>query len=297
MNYSNPKVGIVIVNYNGEKYQQDCLRTIREQTYQNFEIIIVDSGSSDHSVELAKQEFPEAHFLLQTENVGVAKGNNIGIRYSKNLGMDCTLLLNNDVELAPDLLEKLIKKVNKKTITVPKIYYYTPGSMLWYAGGQLRWDRADAEHWGNFKLDTGQYDVEKNVTYSPTCCMLIPNSVFDTIGDEDELFFMYFDDTDLCARICEAGFEIKYIPTAKLWHKVSSSGGGMDSKIYVYYVHRNKLYFIRKYKNKLKFPARLYTHIKAAAKFLLSPVYKKNNKYIWLAYKDYCKGQMGRRDW
>ena len=89
---------------------------------------------------------------------------------------------------------------------------------------------------------------------------------------------MYFDDTDLCVRINDAGFKIKYIPTAYMWHKVSSSGGGMDSKVYVYYNFRNKFYFMNKYNDRLIFPAKLFTVTKLLAKYLLSPIYKKNEK-------------------
>ena len=77
------KIGIVIVNYNGEKYQNDALKTIYDSSYTNLEVVIVDSGSKDRSIELAKEEYPQAHYLLQNDNVGVAKGNNIGIKYKR----------------------------------------------------------------------------------------------------------------------------------------------------------------------------------------------------------------------
>ena len=91
-------IGIVIVNYNGEKYQNDALRTIYASEYKNFEVIIVDSASKDKSIALAKEEYPDVHYLLQNENVGVAKGNNIGMKYAiERLGTDYILLLNNDI--------------------------------------------------------------------------------------------------------------------------------------------------------------------------------------------------------
>ncbi len=108
---------------------------------------------------------------------------------------------------------------------------------------------------------------------------------------------MYFDDTDLCVRLNENGYKILYVPSAFMWHKVSSSGGGMDSKVYVYYNFRNKFYFMNKYKERLQFPARIfYLYKKLLAKFILSPVYKKNDKYIYKAWVDYKHGRMGRCD-
>lgn len=289
------KIGIIIVNYNGANYQNDALRTIYASSYQNFEVIIVDSDSKDNSIALAEKEYPQIHYLLQNENVGVAKGNNIGIKYAiEELNVEYILLINNDIELDINTLSELINKASEKIITVPKIYYYDPHDMLWFAGGEMYWNKGESGHIGNFKTDKGQYDEEKIIGYSPTCCMLIHRKVFEEIGAIDETVFMYFDDTDLCVRMNDAGFKIKYIPSAFMWHKVSSTGGGMDSKVYVYYNFRNKFYFMNKYKDRLVFPARIFTYTKLFAKFALSPVYKKNDRYILKAWKDYKAGRMGR---
>lgn len=293
----NGKIGIVIVNYNGGDYQNDALKTIFASSYSNFEVIIVDSASRDNSIELAKNEYPLIHVLLQDDNVGVAKGNNIGIRYALDeLETEYILLMNNDIELDKNTLKELIERADEKTVTVPKIYYYEPHDMLWFAGGKMYWNRGESGHIGNFETDNGQYDEEKIIEYSPTCCMLLHRNVFEKIGYIDETVFMYFDDTDLCVRMNEAGFRIKYVPSAFMWHKVSSSGGGMDSKVYVYYNFRNKFYFMDKYRDRLVFPARIFTYTKLLAKFILSPVYKRNDKYILKAWVDYKAGRMGRCD-
>ena len=76
------KIGAVIVNYNGAAYQNKALKTIYDSTYKNIEVIIVDSDSKDNSIDLAQKAYPQAYYLLQNENVGVAKGNNMGIRYA-----------------------------------------------------------------------------------------------------------------------------------------------------------------------------------------------------------------------
>lgn len=291
------KIGAVIVNYNGAAYQNKALKTIYDSTYKNIEVIIVDSDSKDNSIDLAQKAYPQAYYLLQNENVGVAKGNNMGIRYAiEELDAEYILLINNDIELDSKTIEKLIEKADENTVTVPKIYYFEPYNMIWFAGGEMYWNKGESGHIGNFEKDKGQYNEERVIGYSPTCCMLIHKNVFAKIGYIDETVFMYFDDTDLCVRMNDAGFKILYVPSACLWHKVSSSGGGMDSKVYVYYNFRNKFYFMDKYKDRLQFPARLFTYTKLLAKFLLSPVYKKNDKYILKAWIDYRHGRMGRCD-
>ena len=79
------KVGIVIVNYNGEKYQNDCMKSLYMMVNQDFEVIVVDSASKVNSISLLRESYPNVHILEQKDNVGVAVGNNIGIEYSISL--------------------------------------------------------------------------------------------------------------------------------------------------------------------------------------------------------------------
>lgn len=292
------KIGIVIVNYNGAKYQNDCIKSLYEMDYQDFEIIVVDSASSDNSVALLKAEYPKVHVIECKENVGVAAGNNIGIKYAKEIGTEYTLLMNNDVELDSKLLGLLIERADEETVVVPKIYFYQPNDLLWYAGGELVWNKGTAIHTGMREYDNEVLNSEKYVDYAPTCCMLVHNSVFDRVGYMDEKLFMYFDDTDFCVRLGQHNIKILYLPQAFMWHKVSSSTGGENSKVSMYYISRNQLYYKKKYADKISFKTTLYIHAKAIAKFILSPLRKqhKNDKWIIVAYKDFYQGKMGRKD-
>lgn len=290
------KVGIVIVNYNGGKFQNDCINTLYSMKCQDFEIIVVDSDSSDNSIELLRSSYPEVHILEQGENVGVAVGNNIGIKYSRSIGAEYTLLLNNDTELDENLLDKLLAEADENTVAVPKIYFYDKKDLLWFAGGGMYWEKAISYHEGIGEKDFGQYDTNKLIEYAPTCCMLLHNKIFEKIGFIDEKMFMYYDDTDLCVRLMDSDIKIRYVPEAWMWHKVSSSSGGMQSKIGIYYTKRNQLYFINKYKNRIKRKDKYLIIIKNVIKALLSPIRIQNEKYIFMAYKDYLMGNMGRKD-
>lgn len=290
------RVGIVIVNYNGEKYQNDCIESLYDMTFQDFEIIIVDSGSKDNSISMVREKFPKVHILEQNENVGVAVGNNIGIKYSLSLNTAYTLLLNNDIVVDKHLLEELVKKSDGKRVVVPKIYYYEPKNMLWYAGGDILYNRGIAVHTGIKQEDVGQHDTERYVEYAPTCCMLIPNKFFNKVGFIDEKMFMYFDDTDLCMRFIENGIELLYVPNAKMWHKVSSSSGGEDSPIVVYYNTRNRFYFIKKHSKYMKYYVMPYMILSSIVQYIISPLRCKNDKYIKDAMLDYYRGRMGRKD-
>lgn len=284
---------IVIVNYNGEKFQNDCLKTIFDSPFSDFEVVIIDSGSTDNSIEMVRNSFPQVHIIECGENVGVAVGNNIGINFSIENGAMYTLLLNNDTELSPDLLECLLKEANNNVV-VPKIYFYDQPNRIWFGGGKLNWEKAIGEH--IYYQNENDYDKSKFINYAPTCCMLIPNNYFKNVGKMDESLFMYYDDTDFCARLFENNISIKYIAESSLWHKVSSSSGGSMSKVSVYYNARNQLYFISKYKNNIKFGDKMLIIAKKLAKGIWGQITNKNDKYILSAYKDYFIGRMGRKD-
>ena len=292
------KVGIVLVNYNGAKFQNDCIRTLYEMDNQDFDIIMVDNASSDDSIKMMKSEFADKqniYYLLQEENLGVAAGNNVGIKQSIQLGDEYTLLLNNDTELDVQMLSKLLSYANEETVTVPKIYHYDNKQLLWFAGGYMDWGRGAGVHIGYPELEKEQYDKNSECTYAPTCCMLIHNSIFDRIGFMDETFFMYADDTDFCIRLTQNGIKLLYVYDSIVWHKVSSSSGGSKSKLSIYYTNRNRLYLIKKYRNQIKAVFWL-RYIKSLLKGLMGVLRKNNDKYILVGVSDYYKGKMGKKN-
>lgn len=96
----NPKVSIIILNWNGEEYLEDCLTSVLNQTYEDSEIIVVDNNSTDNSLEFIKDKFPKAEVIALEKNYGFAKGNNIGIKYALNkYNPNYVLLLNTDIEI------------------------------------------------------------------------------------------------------------------------------------------------------------------------------------------------------
>lgn len=296
MTDKNPSIGIVIVNYNGAKYQNAAIKTIKEQTYQNYQIVVVDSASTDDSVELLVEAYGEdVTVLREKDNCGFAAGSNIGIRYCREHGADYILLLNNDVELDSLLLEKLVADADENTVVVPKIYFYEPSDRIWAAGGILNWNHCETKHYGIEEKDIGQCDERQYVNFAPACCMLLHRSVFERVGYFDEAFFMYYEDTDLCVRLLENGYQILYEPEARMWHKVSSSSGGQNSKVSVYYIYRNQLYFMKKHSDKARFRGRCYAVLKAMTKAVTAPVRRKNDGVIFTAYLDYLKGKMYRK--
>lgn len=278
-------VGIVIVNYNGEQFQNECIASLLESVYKDFKIIIVDNGSTDNSMQkLSDFKTDKIVTIYNKENLGVASGNNIGIKESISLGCEYTLLLNNDTVVEPDFLLKLIE--TKKDIVSPKINFYIDKNKIWFYGGKFKKFKGTVKHFSYGK------EKEKKISkckYAPTCCLLIKNSIFDKIGLFDERYFLYYDDVDFCYRLMKNKINIWLCNNSVIYHKVSMSSGGTASPMSVYYNNRNRLFFIKKMK--INFIAYLYSLI--TRKII---IFLKKDKWVKQALIDYKNGVTGRYD-
>lgn len=243
-------IGIVTVLYNSAPVLEDFFKTLSKQTYKDFMLYIVDNASKDNSLEeterLSKSVWFKCIMLPQKENGGVARGNNIGIKAALKDGCDYILLSNNDIVLESNTIEELIlgHQSNNASMSVPKIFYWNTPNIIWAAGGFWHLNDCTSRHIGYRKPDSPEYNIIKEVEYSPTCFMLINSDVFDRIGLMDEKYFVYYDDADFVWRSVKDGDErLFYIPSSCLWHKEGFSTGGSLSNFTLFYSCRNKIYF------------------------------------------------------
>ncbi len=249
--HSHPKIGIVTVTYNSEHVLPDFFQSLWAQTHENFILYAVDNASKDASVALLRAEQdPRLRVVANTTNVGVAEGNNIGIRAALADSCETVLLLNNDVEFPEDLLFRLQAGLSQHAceMTTGKMLYYEPNDTIWCAGGEFRVARFWAVvHYGLNQQDQGQFNSPRKVTYTPTCCLLAKATVFERVGLMDSKYFVYTDDVDFLYRCLKAHISLWYLPAALLYHKVSSLTGGDTSDFSVRFMTRNRLYFLRKH--------------------------------------------------
>lgn len=258
------KIGLVTVLFKSDEVLDGFLKSVSKQTHKDYILYLVDNSVNEQSNKviadcLAKYPVTAYNHIKNTGNVGVAKGNNIGIMQALEDGCSHVLILNNDIEIEQETAfsSQLLLCEKGEEIIVPKIYY--PDRTIWMAGGEMVKWRALGTHYGYNKPDSEVYNSPKYITYAPTCYMLVKASVFETVGMMDEKYFAYYDDTDFVYRACTAGYKLYYDPTVTIIHKVSHSSGG-DSSFYIYYSNRNKLYFIRKnFSGLLKYFAIGYT--------------------------------------
>lgn len=247
---SKPKVNIILINYNGDNDTVACVNSLRELNYENFEIVVVDNASRTQE-ELEKRLHNSVVYLKSAENLGFSGGNNIGIRYAIEHGADYVLLLNNDTVVESNFVEKLVDAAGRHRdagILTGKIVYYSKPDYIWYAGGYMNLDRARIHHY-HIKEKDFKDTTEKTVTFATGCLMMIPRSIIEKYGGLDDTFFMYSEDAEFCSRIMENGYKIWYIPTAKIYHKVSASSGGAGSKLSQYYRTRNEMYLVARCAN------------------------------------------------
>jgi GT2 family glycosyltransferase len=244
------KIGLVTVTYNSATVIDGFMKSLALQTHRNWMLFVVDNNSADKTLELLSN-YPDSHVkvIANKENLGVAAGNNQGIREAIREDCDFIVLINNDIEFGPELLEILLQSLLQLQcdVVAPKIYYYEPNNLIWFAGGGFRKIRYWLnEHYGMDSLDKGEYNEVKPILYAPTCCVMMKRDVFDRVGLMDERYFVYYDDSDFFVRANRLGIKIYYIPHAFLFHKVSSLTGKELSQFRAFIESRNFVYFVGK---------------------------------------------------
>jgi GT2 family glycosyltransferase len=224
-----PLVYVIVVSWNGKKDTLECLASLQQLTYQNARIVVVDNASSDGTGDAICSAFPNAELIVNTSNLRFAGGNNVGIRRSLERGAEYVLMLNNDTVVDPEFLSRLVEAAegNKQVgIVGPKIYYFDDPKCIWFAGGSIKWWRGRVTHIGIREEDNGRYDATTEVDYITGCCLLIKRKVIETIGMLDERYYIYGEDVDLCIRALRSGYKSIYVPSSRVWHKLSASTKG-----------------------------------------------------------------------
>ncbi len=242
-------IGVITVTYNSEAVIGDFMDSVLSQTGAAFKLYVVDNASSDETVARVSGCVDSRILVIRNaSNVGVAQANNLGIRAACRDLCGLILLLNNDTAFGPNLFAVLREGLQQSDsdMVVPKILFFENPTQIWCAGGYLTGWRASARHFGLGQRDDGRFDEPRQVTYSPTCCMLIKSSVFERIGMMDPKYFVYFDDTDFCLRAHRAQIRLLYWPPGRLLHKVGSLTGGNESDFSVRYGVRNRVYYTLK---------------------------------------------------
>lgn len=241
-------VVVVVLNWNGLADTLECLASLMCLDYPNYEVVVVDNGSTDRSVPAIHERFPAVTMLENGENLGYTGGNNVGLRYALAHEADYALLLNNDTEVAPDSLSLLVDAGEADPVTGivgPTIYYFDRPHVIWSAGGAIDWRRGRTRMIGIDEVDRGQFGhVARPVDFVTGCALLVKNLVVKQVGMLDARFFAYYEETEWCVRVARAGFKILHVPQAEVWHKISPAAREASPQAH-YYMTRNRLLLLK----------------------------------------------------
>ncbi|MDD5772191.1 MAG: glycosyltransferase family 2 protein [bacterium] len=295
------KVYIIILNWNQKEDTLICLNSVKKLKYDNYEVIVVDQNSKDGSKEAIKKDYPWVDLIENDDNLGFVEGNNVGIRKVLDIEKySYFFILNNDTVVDPDCLDVLVNKAEKdKNIGIagPKVFYFDPPNMIFSAGAMIDLKHFEIHHRHEKELDKEDETAPIEVDYISGCSLLIKKEVIDKIGLMDPRFFIYYEETDWCYRTRRAGYKVLYIPTCKIWHRVSAAMGKASLST-MYYMTRNQFLFLNKNLSPAKRLLPFLLCFIRVVRNILSAL--KNGRYKeakvrFVAFNDYLFNRFGKK--
>ncbi len=240
MPISVTSVSVVVPNLNGAHLLPACLDALRRQTYRSFETVVVDDGSTDQSLILLSERYPEVHVVAHPSRRGVARSFNDGIRATAS---PIVVLLNNDTEAEPTWLEELCRPLAEDPTVdccASKLLLFDRRNILHSAGDFFGRDGMPGSR-GVWQEDRGQFDDALEPFGPCGAAAAYRRSLLDRLGLFDESLGSYCEDVDLSFRARLAGSRCRFVPSARVYHKLSATGGGTTAS---YYVGRNVLWVL-----------------------------------------------------
>lgn len=256
MTLNDPLVVALILNTNRRQDTLECLDSLLSNNYSALEVIVLDNASTDGSQEAIHSRFPSVRIEKLTENRGYTGNNNVGIQLGLKIQARWIFILNEDTVLSGNCLQELVQAGETDPcigMVGPLVYHQDEPEIIQSAGAVMdkNWQ---SQHIGMNERDCGQYNQMRSVDWISGCAILVRADVFRQIGDLDERFFYYNEETDLCYRARQKGWKLVVNPNARLWHKGVNRNYNPNPSV-TYYYTRNQLLFLEK--NHAPIPVRI----------------------------------------
>ncbi len=245
----SPNVATIIVNWKLKEDTVWCIKSVQQSDTQT-DIIVIDNGSSDGSVEYISRKCPGVELICLPKNIGFGPAcNQVVSKLLNEKKHDFIFFLNNDATVSATTLSELLRAARiypDAGIFGAKVYYSDKPDTIWYAGAHRRQGVLAITDVARGQLDCERFQFCREVDYIFGAAMMVRCAVFDRIGLFDNRFFLYMEDLDLCIRAQKAGFALLFVPDAKVWHKGSASTSKKVS-LRRYFMAKSTLHFLRKH--------------------------------------------------
>lgn len=243
----------VILNYNNYEDTAQCIKSVMKN--RKYNIVVVDNNSPDKSGERIKKEFSQCNCILLNNNNGYAAGNNVGIKYALNNGAKYVCVLNNDVVLTADFVDKALKVMNERLdidIVAPIICEYNKPDYIQSAGAMINLMNGRGRLLHNGELADNINVILDNPDYLGGACFIARREVFTTIGFLPEFYFLYYEETDWFFTAKDKGIRFACDTRLRVYHKGSASVNKVKG-LSRYYMTRNQVVFERRKANIIQF--------------------------------------------
>jgi GT2 family glycosyltransferase len=232
-----PEISVIIANWNGKHFLEDCLSALRRQTFRDFETIVVDNGSTDESVEYIRECFPEIRVLALKENKGFTGGNIVGYEVARGT---LIVLLNNDTEADSEWLQEIYKGslwFRNAGSFACKMMYFDERHRIENCGFEMAITGTPTEL-GRDEIDGPEWSKPRRVFGACGGAVAYRRRMLNDIGFLDPDFFMIYEDVDLSFRAQLSGYDCVYLPQAIVYHRYRSTIKERPA-VQVFYAQRN----------------------------------------------------------
>ena len=287
-----PKVSVLILSYNGKHLLVEAIESYLNNDYGNFEVVVIDNGSTDGTQDYVNQKWPHVFVLRTEKNLGYSGGFNFGLDYAFNQqNADYVLITNNDVKADKNVIVQLLNVAetdNNIGFVTGKVLFYDHPEIIQTTG----YENSNEKYWlfrhrGGNEKDVGQFDEIKELDFADDIFMLVNKAVYIKTKGYDTEFEFQAEQFDWQIRAKKEGFKIFYTPYAKIWHKESMTIG-RTSPFKLYYNIRNSYVVRLKHRDKefLRSFSRWYLR-KQVLKPFLKNLMKLKFLMAWMIFKGY----------
>ena len=211
---TQPLVYVIVLNYNGRRWLENCFEALLRTEYENYQTFLVDNASTDDSVELFRNRFPQVEIISNHSNLGFSEGNNVGVCEALNRGADYVVLLNPDTKVEPDWLRELIAVGEAED------------SIGILGAVQLQYDGMEFNSWTAAAARTHLAELSELASarrwilmeWVEGACFAVKRRVWEEVGLLDPIYFAFYEEIDLCRRALCRGYEVALVPRSQVHH-------------------------------------------------------------------------------